>query len=356
MEAHRADFGGEEPGAEVNSVELDGFNLHSSNVDTVGFDSYEDPVPKVKETDSVDSLDKFLREIGRYSLLTAEEEVMYAKQIEVGIQTQEQLDEFLFGVYAPMENELLELYELVEQGRLAKETMINSNLRLVVSIAKRYRSSGVPFLDLIQEGTLGLNRAVEKFDYTRGHKFSTYATWWIRQAVTRAIADKARVVRFPVHVVEKLRKIYNAQDNLAKRYNRDPLPEEIASELGFSEEEVIDLINLPPDPTSLDLPVGEGDSVFGDLLEDDKADDPEEEAVIEERKAKLNEALDNLGSRGRLVLEMRYGLNGHEPSSLEDIGKIVGVTRERVRQIENRVLRELEASETTQGLREARNQ
>jgi RNA polymerase primary sigma factor len=228
-----------------------------------------------------------------------------------------------------------------EGDEWAKQRLIECNLRLVMSITRRYVNSGVPLLDLIQEGNLGLMRAVEKFDYRRGFKLSTYATWWIRQAVTRAIADQGRTIRLPVHVVDQVRKVTRARRVLAQKLNRDPLPAEIAAESGLSVERVHELLDLVEDPVSLETPVGDGDSIYGDMLEDANAERPD--AALSEllRGTELEAALGRLSDRSRSVLELRFGLTGEKPSTLEEVGAELGVTRERVRQLETRALREL---------------
>jgi RNA polymerase primary sigma factor len=228
-----------------------------------------------------------------------------------------------------------------EGDEWAKQRLIECNLRLVMSITRRYVNSGVPLLDLIQEGNLGLMRAVEKFDYRRGFKLSTYATWWIRQAVTRAIADQGRTIRLPVHVVDQVRKVTRARRVLAQKLNRDPLPAEIAAESGLSVERVHELLDLVEDPVSLETPVGEGDSMYGDMLEDANAERPDVALSELLRGTELEAALGRLSDRSRSVLELRFGLTGDKPSTLEEVGAELGVTRERVRQLETRALREL---------------
>jgi RNA polymerase primary sigma factor len=285
-------------------------------------------VPKKVELDltvepSLDSLRLYLRSIGRVNLLTAEQEVMLAKRIERG-----DMD--------------------------AKQRMIEANLRLVVSIAKNYLGRGLTFLDLIQEGSLGLIRAVEKFDYRRGYKFSTYATWWIRQAVTRAIADKARTIRIPVHMVEKLNKVVHVERSLVQEMGREPNPEEIAKELEWTAREVKDIMRMAQLPVSLEKPVGEDDdSSLGDFVEDETAESPFELASENLRRQNVHTALAVLPDREREVMEMRFGLNGHQARTLEEVGRAFGVTRERIRQIENNTLKKLESLPEAQRLREA---
>ena len=272
---------------------------------------------------SLDSLRLYLRSIGRVGLLTAEQEVSLAKRIERG-----DMD--------------------------AKQHMIEANLRLVVSIAKGYLGRGLTFLDLIQEGSLGLIRAVEKFDYRRGYKFSTYATWWIRQAVTRAIADKARTIRIPVHMVEKLNKVVHVERQLVQELGREPTPEEIAGQLECTPREVRDIQRLAQLPISLEKPIGEEeDSELGDFVEDEAADSPFELAIENVRRENVRQALDALPEREREVIEMRFGLKGHEARTLEEVGRAFGVTRERIRQIENTTLKKLEALPEAQRLRDA---
>jgi RNA polymerase primary sigma factor len=289
----------------------------------------KDPVaPKKVELDltvepSLDSLRLYLRSIGRVELLTAEQEVWLAKRIERG-------------------------------DMAAKQHMIEANLRLVVSIAKGYLGRGLTFLDLIQEGSLGLIRAVEKFDYRRGYKFSTYATWWIRQAVTRAIADKARTIRIPVHMVEKLNKVVHVERQLVQELGREPTPDEIASELEITSREVKDIQRMAQLPVSLEKPIGEEeDSELGDFVEDETAESPFELARENLRKENVRRALDALPQREREVIEMRFGLKGHEARTLEEVGRAFGVTRERIRQIENNTLKKLEMLPEAQRLRDA---
>jgi RNA polymerase primary sigma factor len=272
---------------------------------------------------SLDSLRLYLRSIGRVDLLTAEQEVTLARRIERGDMS-------------------------------AKQQMIEANLRLVVSIAKSYLGRGLTFLDLIQEGSMGLIRAVEKFDYRRGYKFSTYATWWIRQAVTRAIADKGRTIRIPVHMVEKLNKVVHVERQLVQQLGREPTPEEIAAELETTVREVRDVLQMAQQPISLEKPIGEEeDSELGDFVEDQTAESPFELAAERLRRENLRGALNALPQREREVIEMRFGLTGERPYTLEEVGRAFNVTRERIRQIENHTLKKLEALPEAQRLRDA---
>jgi RNA polymerase primary sigma factor len=272
---------------------------------------------------SLDSLRLYLRSIGKVPLLSAQEEVWLAKRIERG-------------------------------DMAAKEQMVQANLRLVVSIAKSYLGRGLSFLDLIQEGSLGLIRAVEKFDYRRGYKFSTYATWWIRQAVTRAIADKGRTIRIPVHMVEKLNKVVHVERQLLQGLGREPTPEEIAKALECNPREVRDIQRMSQQPVSLERPIGEeDDSELGDLVEDASAESPFDVASENIRKENVLRVLAALPSREREVIELRYGLRGGRPKTLEEVGQAFNVTRERVRQIENHTLKKLESLPEAQRLRDA---
>ena len=272
---------------------------------------------------SLDSLRLYLRSIGRVDLLTASQEVELAKRIERG-------------------------------DMVAKRQMVEANLRLVVSIAKGYLGRGLSFLDLIQEGSLGLIRAVEKFDYRRGYKFSTYATWWIRQAVTRAIADKARTIRIPVHMVEKLNRVAHVERQLVQKFGREPEPAEIAEELRWPLGEVREILRVAQLPVSLEKPVGDEDeSELGDFVADDAVLEPFEEASEHLQQEGVRKALDALPDRERQVIELRYGLTGLEPLTLEEVGRTFGVTRERIRQIENNTLKKLQRLPEAQMLREA---
>ena len=297
---------------------LDDLNIdvvEGSEQTPVDFDLAEPDVP-------TDALQLFLKDIGRVPLLTAAQEVELAKRIERG-------------------------------DRAAKQKMIEANLRLVVSIAKNYRSQGLPFLDLIQEGTLGLVRAAEKFDYRRGFKFSTYATWWIRQAVARSLADKSRTIRMPVHVVEKLNKIARSERKLLSELGREPMSAEIAADLELAVDDVEHVRRSAQAPVSLEKPLGDGeDSEFGHFLADEKAKAPDEAAETALRKETLKRVLALLSHRERRILELRYGLEGEHPHTLDEVGRTFNVTRERVRQIENQSLKKLQVMAESQKLRE----
>jgi RNA polymerase primary sigma factor len=311
---------------ELDAAQIDDFYhaLDELQIDVVAAEA-DDELPLDEETREVstDSLQLFLKDIGRVELLTAAQEVELAKRIERG-------------------------------DHRAKQQMVEANLRLVVSIAKRYRNQGLPFLDLIQEGTIGLVRAAEKFDYRKGFKFSTYATWWIRQAVARALADKARTIRMPVHVVEKLNKIVRSERKLRAELGREPSSFEIGRELELSIDEVEQIRRSAQTPVSLEKPVGdEEESEFGHFLTDDNVPLPDEAAETTLRKETLKRILWTLSARERRVLELRYGLDGQHPRTLDEVGRTFNVTRERIRQIENQSLKKLRALAEAQRLRVA---
>jgi RNA polymerase primary sigma factor len=311
---------------ELDAALIDDFYqaLEELHIEVVGREpeEEEDSEERGARETTTDSLQLFLKEIGRVDLLTAAQEVELAKRIERG-------------------------------DHSAKQAMVEANLRLVVSIAKRYRNQGLPFLDLIQEGTIGLVRAAEKFDHRRGFKFSTYATWWIRQAVARSLADKSRTIRMPVHVVEKLNRISRCERKLRSEMGREPNALEVALELDLAPEEVEQIRRIAQAPVSLDKPVGdEEESEFGHFLTDDSQPLPEEAAEVNLRRETLDRILGTLSARERRVLEMRYGLDGQPPRTLDEVGRAFNVTRERIRQIENQSLKKLRALAASQSLRD----
>ena len=296
-----------------------------------------------------DLVRQYLREIGNYELLTAAEERALAQAIEAGRDAEVALA--ATGDDAPPRATRRRLEAAARAGREAKARFIQSNLRLVVSIAKRYQSSGLPLLDLVQEGNLGLIRAVEKFEYRKGFKFSTYATWWIRQAVSRAIADKARTIRVPVHMIETVAQVARATSRLAKSLGREPTPEEIASDTGLPAEKVLEARRVGPDPVSLFARVGDDDAELVDFLEDRTAEVPFEAAASSMRRQQLRSVLAHLSDREQRVLELRFGLVGNRPSTLEEIGQEFRLTRERIRQIEAKALSKLRHPSTPPTLR-----
>ncbi|MFJ8631223.1 RNA polymerase sigma factor [Streptomyces sp. NPDC093568] len=302
----------------------------------------EAPLPARARADnsgpSSDLFRQYLREIGRIPLLTAAEEVELARRVEAGLFAEEKL-----AGTPDLDSQLaLDLDRLVVMGRMAKRRLIEANLRLVVSVAKRYVGRGLTMLDLVQEGNLGLIRAVEKFDYARGYKFSTYATWWIRQAMSRALADQARTIRVPVHVVELINRVVRVQRRMLQERGYEPTPEEVADHLDLAPERVSEVLRLAQEPVSLHAPVGEEDDVaLGDLIEDGDAASPVESAAFLLLREHLEAVLSTLGERERKVVQLRYGLADGRPRTLEEIGRIFGVTRERIRQIESKTLNKL---------------
>jgi RNA polymerase primary sigma factor len=292
----------------------------------------------------------YLREIGRVPLLTAHDEVELAKAIEAGLFAEEKIQR---GLQTDCAGALAaELMLIAADGIAAKQRLIEANLRLVVSIAKRYIGRGLVFLDLIQEGNLGLIRAVEKFDYTKGYKFSTYATWWIRQAITRAIADQARTIRIPVHMVETINKMARIQRQLHQDLGREATPQEIAAEMGLHPDRVAEIQRIAQEPVSLQSPIGEEDSDLGDFIEDADAVVPMEAAAFIMLQDQLDRVLDNLSIREQRIIQMRFGLTDGHPRTLEEVGREFGVTRERIRQIESKTLAKLRHPSRAQMLRE----
>jgi RNA polymerase primary sigma factor len=327
-----------ESGVEVVSDEPSAEDLKAEEVEVEEVEaSLDDAGPSA----SADLVRVYLREIGRVSLLTAADEVDLAKRVEAGVFAAERLEqlEAAGSLDAGMRRDLL---AVIGDGQRAKQRLIESNLRLVVSIAKRYAGRGLPFLDLIQEGNLGLIRAVEKFDYTRGFKFSTYASWWIRQAVSRAVADQARTIRIPVHMVETVNRILRAQRLLVQTLGRDPTAAEIAAQVDMPADRVEEIKRLAMEPVSLHSPVGEEEgSELGDLIEDSESVPPAELVSAGLLASHVEAVLTHLGDREREVVRMRYGLTDGEPRTLEEVGRAFGVTRERVRQIEAKSLAKL---------------
>ena len=291
----------------------------------------------------------YLREIGRVPLLTAEDEVELAKSIEAGLFAEEKLRGL--PAFGPIRARADDLAQLAADGVAAKQRLIEANLRLVVSIAKRYIGRGLIFLDLIQEGNLGLIRAVEKFDYAKGYKFSTYATWWIRQAITRAIADQARTIRIPVHMVETINKLARVQRQLHQDLGREATVAEIAAELGIGLQRVAEIQRVAQEPVSLQAPIGEEDSDLGDFIEDADAVVPMEAAAFIMLQDQLEEILDTLSTREQTIIQLRFGLTDGHPKTLEEVGREFGVTRERIRQIESKTLAKLRHPSRAQVLR-----
>jgi RNA polymerase primary sigma factor len=324
-----------------------GEELEAAEKDEARLRKEEDLALKASPTN--DPVRMYLKEIGKVALLTAEEEVDLAKRIEAGLFASEKLVT-LPRVSASLRRDL----EAIEyDGSIAKRKLVEANLRLVVSIAKRYVGRGMLFLDLIQEGNLGLIRAVEKFDYTKGYKFSTYATWWIRQAITRAIADQARTIRIPVHMVETINKLIRIQRQMLQELGRDPTPEEVGREMDLTPEKVLEIRKLAQEPVSLDTPIGEeDDSHLGDFIEDSDAVVPIDAASFILLQEQLDSVLHSLSEREKKVIQLRFGLTDGHPRTLEEVGKEFGVTRERIRQIESKTLSKLRHPSRSQKLRD----
>ncbi|OLT25070.1 RNA polymerase sigma factor [Actinomadura sp. CNU-125] len=331
------------PAAASSSSEEEGFTLSDDEEDA--------PAQQIAAAGATaDPVKDYLKQIGKVPLLNAEQEVELAKRIEAGLFAEERL-----AADGPaMSEEDLEDFEwIAEDGRRAKNHLLEANLRLVVSLAKRYTGRGMLFLDLIQEGNLGLIRAVEKFDYTKGYKFSTYATWWIRQAITRAMADQARTIRIPVHMVEVINKLARVQRQMLQDLGREPTPEELAKELDMTPEKVVEVQKYGREPISLHTPLGEdGDSEFGDLIEDSEAIVPADAVSFTLLQEQLHSVLDTLSEREAGVVSMRFGLTDGQPKTLDEIGKVYGVTRERIRQIESKTMSKLRHPSRSQVLRD----
>ncbi|WP_404800242.1 RNA polymerase sigma factor [Actinomadura algeriensis] len=327
----------------ASSSEEEGFTLSDDEEDA--------PAQQIAAAGATaDPVKDYLKQIGKVPLLNAEQEVELAKRIEAGLFAEERL-----AADGPaMSEEDLEDFEwIAEDGRRAKNHLLEANLRLVVSLAKRYTGRGMLFLDLIQEGNLGLIRAVEKFDYTKGYKFSTYATWWIRQAITRAMADQARTIRIPVHMVEVINKLARVQRQMLQDLGREPTPEELAKELDMTPEKVVEVQKYGREPISLHTPLGEdGDSEFGDLIEDSEAIVPADAVSFTLLQEQLHSVLDTLSEREAGVVSMRFGLTDGQPKTLDEIGKVYGVTRERIRQIESKTMSKLRHPSRSQVLRD----
>ncbi|MBU6144719.1 MAG: RNA polymerase sigma factor [Acidobacteria bacterium] len=302
---------------------------------------------------TADPVKDYLKQIGKVALLNAELEVELAKRIEAGLFAEEKLEKD-----KKLSRDVQrDLKWVVKDGQRAKSHLLEANLRLVVSLAKRYTGRGMQFLDLIQEGNLGLIRAVEKFDYTKGYKFSTYATWWIRQAITRAMADQARTIRIPVHMVEVINKLSRVQRQLLQDLGREPTPEELARELDMTPEKVVEVQKYGREPISLSTPLGEdGDSEFGDLIEDTSSEKPDEIAIDQAKRNELLRVLEGMNPREAQIIRSRYGLDDGIMKTLDQIGADMGVTRERIRQIENKAMSKLRHPSRAQGLRDYRKE
>ncbi|WP_315987240.1 RNA polymerase sigma factor [Actinomadura sp. HBU206391] len=317
----------------------------------LGDDDEDAPAQQIAAAGATaDPVKDYLKQIGKVPLLNAEQEVELAKRIEAGLFAEERL---AVEGHAMSEDDLEDFEWIAEDGRRAKNHLLEANLRLVVSLAKRYTGRGMLFLDLIQEGNLGLIRAVEKFDYTKGYKFSTYATWWIRQAITRAMADQARTIRIPVHMVEVINKLARVQRQMLQDLGREPTPEELAKELDMTPEKVVEVQKYGREPISLHTPLGEdGDSEFGDLIEDSEAIVPADAVSFTLLQEQLHSVLDTLSEREAGVVSMRFGLTDGQPKTLDEIGKVYGVTRERIRQIESKTMSKLRHPSRSQVLRD----
>jgi RNA polymerase primary sigma factor len=334
----------EEAKLEGELNEDEGFTLSEA-------DDADEPEQQVMAAGATaDPVKDYLKQIGKVALLNAEQEVELAKRIEAGLFADEKINDDRHKVKAA---QLDDFEWIAEDGRRAKNHLLEANLRLVVSLAKRYTGRGMLFLDLIQEGNLGLIRAVEKFDYTKGYKFSTYATWWIRQAITRAMADQARTIRIPVHMVEVINKLARVQRQMLQDLGREPSPEELARELDMTPEKVVEVQKYGREPISLHTPLGEdGDSEFGDLIEDSEAVVPADAVSFTLLQEQLHDVLDTLSEREAGVVSMRFGLTDGQPKTLDEIGKVYGVTRERIRQIESKTMSKLRHPSRSQVLRD----
>jgi RNA polymerase primary sigma factor len=344
------DGSGAAAGARVVKISPDGGG-EDEEIFVFGDDDDDLPAAQVAVAGATaDPVKDYLKQIGKVPLLNAEQEVELAKRIEAGLFAEEKLAE---GGRALGTDARIDMEWIAEDGTRAKNHLLEANLRLVVSLAKRYTGRGMLFLDLIQEGNLGLIRAVEKFDYTKGYKFSTYATWWIRQAITRAMADQARTIRIPVHMVEVINKLARVQRQMLQDLGREPTPDELAVELDMTPEKVIEVQKYGREPISLHTPLGEdGDSEFGDLIEDSEAIQPGEAVSFTLLQEQLHSVLDTLSEREAGVVSMRFGLTDGQPKTLDEIGKVYGVTRERIRQIESKTMSKLRHPSRSQVLRD----
>ncbi|QGF24785.1 RNA polymerase sigma factor [Raineyella fluvialis] len=355
-------IGGGEKGRHLDEVDDKEFKVEEAEVDEKqineeeGFslaESDDSDEPEIQVTvagATADPVKDYLKQIGKVALLNAAQEVELAKRIEAGLFAEEKLGEDN-GKLSP--NDLGDYEWIANDGHNAKNHLLEANLRLVVSLAKRYTGRGMLFLDLIQEGNLGLIRAVEKFDYTKGYKFSTYATWWIKQAITRAMADQARTIRIPVHMVEVINKLARVQRQMLQDLGREPTPDELAKELDMTPEKVIEVQKYGREPISLHTPLGEdGDSEFGDLIEDSEAVVPADAVSFTLLQEQLHDVLDTLSEREAGVVSMRFGLTDGQPKTLDEIGKVYGVTRERIRQIESKTMSKLRHPSRSQVLRD----
>ena len=340
-----------------DSLETLGIDIGTAEAIDSSIDDVEPPMEEIAEIEEEELVDPnelvdsfstddpvrmYLKEIGKVSLLSADEEISLATAMSAGVEAKQKLEEAEKNGTELSEEEMKELKSAVKKGERSKQRLAEANLRLVVSIAKRYVGRGMLFLDLIQEGNLGLIRAVEKFDYEKGFKFSTYATWWIRQAITRAIADQARTIRIPVHMVETINKLVRVQRQLLQDLGRDPTPEEIGAEMDMSADRVREIQKISQEPVSLETPIGEEeDSQLGDFIEDSQAVVPPDAASFSMLQEQLGQVLDSLADRERKVIELRFGLVDGHPRTLEEVGREFGVTRERIRQIESKTLAKL---------------
>ena len=334
----------------MRTLAEDGVEIVDSGSDETEETRRADEPDRLRRSGTSDLVRIYLREIGKVPLLTAQDEVELAKAIEAGLFAQEMLHGGCKVVGTGANG--AELAIIADQGDRARQRLIEANLRLVVSIAKRYIGRGMVFLDLIQEGNLGLIRAVEKFDYTKGYKFSTYATWWIRQAITRAIADQARTIRIPVHMVETINKMARIQRQLHQDLGREPVPAEVAAEMGIPADRVAEIQRIAQEPVSLQAPIGEEDSDLGDFIEDADAVVPMEAAAFIMLQDQLEQVLETLAPREQRIIQLRFGLIDGHPRTLEEVGRDFGVTRERIRQIESKTLIKLRHPGRAQMLRE----